>query len=133
MGTMPLRLTSPSVGLMPTIPQALAGQTMLPSVSVPTAIGTRPAATATLDPELDPDGFRRGPCGLTACPPSVFHPLVAWLDRKFAHSDRLVLPRITAPASRSLVTRNASSCSASARAGEPAKSEERRVGKEWRE
>jgi hypothetical protein len=32
----------------------------------------------------------------------------------------LALPRITAPASRSLVTRNASSCSASARAGEPA-------------
>ncbi len=78
---MPLRLTSPRVGLMPTIPQALAGQRMLPSVSVPTAIGARPAATATPEPELDPDGLRPGPCGLTACPPSVLHPLLAWQER----------------------------------------------------
>ena len=83
---------------MPTIPHALAGQTMLPSVSVPTASGARPAATATPDPELEPDGLRPVPCGLTACPPSVLHPLVEWLERKFAHSDRLALPRITAPA-----------------------------------
>ena len=34
-GTMPARLTSPSVGLTPTIPQALAGLTIEPSVSVP--------------------------------------------------------------------------------------------------
>ena len=117
---MPPRLTRPSVGLMPTIPQALAGQTMLPSVSVPTATGARPAATATAEPELEPDGLRPGPCGLTAWPPSVLQPLLEWVERKFAHSDRLALPRITAPASRSLVTRNASSWSASARAGEPA-------------
>ena len=45
-GTTPARLTRPSVGLRPTIPQALAGQTMLPSVSVPTASGARLAATA---------------------------------------------------------------------------------------
>jgi len=45
---------------------------------------------------------------------------VEWLERKFAHSDRLALPRITAPASRSRVTKKASSWSASARAGEPA-------------
>jgi len=117
---MPLRLTSPRVGLMPTMPHALAGQTMLPSVSVPTAMGARPAATATPEPELDPDGLRPGPCGLTAWPPSVLQPLLEWLERKFAHSDRLALPKITAPASRRLVTRNASSWSASARAGEPA-------------
>ncbi len=105
---------------MPTIPHALAGQTMLPSVSVPTASGARPAATATPEPELDPDGLRPVPCGLTACPPSVLHPLVEWLERKFAHSDRLALPRITAPASRSRVTRKASPASVPARAGEPA-------------
>ena len=42
------------------------------------------------------------------------------MERKFAHSDRLALPRITAPASRNLVTRKASPASASASAGEPA-------------
>ena len=57
-GTIPVRLISPSVGLMPTIPQAWAGLTIEPSVSVPTASGARPAATATADPELEPDGFR---------------------------------------------------------------------------
>src|SRR5207247_8743279 len=34
-GTTPALLTSPTVGLMPTTPFMLAGQTMLPSVSVP--------------------------------------------------------------------------------------------------
>jgi hypothetical protein len=36
MGTMPARLTRPSVGLMPTRPQLFDGETMEPSVSVPT-------------------------------------------------------------------------------------------------
>src|ERR1035441_8877136 len=44
-GTMPRRLTRPLVGLMPTTPQALAGERIEPSVSVPTASGARPAAT----------------------------------------------------------------------------------------
>src|SRR2546427_164424 len=35
MGTTPARLVSPTVGLMPTTPFAFAGQTMLPSVSLP--------------------------------------------------------------------------------------------------
>ena len=55
---MPRRLTSPLVGLMPTIPQALAGQTIDPLVSVPMASGASPAATPAADPELDPDGLR---------------------------------------------------------------------------
>src|SRR5438445_698869 len=58
MGTMPARLTRPSVGLMPTIPFTDDGQTTDPSVSVPTATAQRFAATATPDPELDPHGFR---------------------------------------------------------------------------
>src|SRR5512142_2912054 len=58
MGTIPARLTSPSVGLIPTIPQHEAGDTIDPSVSVPTAAAHRLAATATADPELDPDGLR---------------------------------------------------------------------------
>ncbi len=58
MGMMPARLTSPSVGLIPTIEQQVAGETMDPSVSVPTAAAHRFAATATAEPELDPDGVR---------------------------------------------------------------------------
>jgi len=105
---------------MPATPQALAGHTIEPSVSVPTASGTRPAATATPEPELDPDGLRSSACGLAACPPSVLQPLLDAGERKLAHSDRLALPTITAPASRSLRTQNASPVSAPARAGEPA-------------
>src|SRR5487761_1725475 len=119
-GTMPVRLTSPVVGLIPTIPHALDGQTIDPSVSVPTASGASPAATADPEPELDPDGFRPGPRGFTVWPPTVLQPLVEWVERKLAHSDRFALPRITAPASRSRVTRNASPDSVSSSAGEPA-------------
>ena len=36
-GTMPLRLTSPTVGLRPTREQAADGEVMEPSVSVPMA------------------------------------------------------------------------------------------------
>ena len=93
---------------------------MLPSVSVPTVTAARPAAAATPEPELEPDGFRSSACGLAACPPSVLQPLVGWVDRKLAHSDRFALPRITAPASRKRVTSHASPRSAPARAGDPA-------------
>ena len=57
-GTMPLRLTSPTVGFRPTMPLMDAGLTIDPSVSVPTAMVHRFAATATADPELEPDGVR---------------------------------------------------------------------------
>src|SRR5262249_56030482 len=66
------------------------------------------------------EGLGGGAWGLAACPPSVLQPLVAWVDRKLAHSDRFALPRITAPASCSLVTSQASPCSAPASAGDPA-------------
>ncbi len=105
---------------MPTIPQALAGQRIEPSVSVPTASGARPAATPAAEPELEPDGLRSSAYGFAVCPPSVDQPLVEWVDRKFAHSDRFALPMITAPAARSRATRNASSGSAASKAGEPA-------------
>src|SRR5260370_10096473 len=118
-GTMPRRLTSPLVGLMPTIPQALAGQTIEPSVSVPTATGASAAATPAAEPELDPDGLRSSAYGLAVCPPSVDQPLVECVDRKFAHSDRFALPMITPPAARSRETRTASPGSALGRAGEP--------------
>jgi len=58
MGTMPARLSRPTVGLIPTRPQAAAGETIEPSVSVPTAAAARLAAAAAPEPELEPDGER---------------------------------------------------------------------------
>ena len=57
-GMIPVRLTSPSVGFIPTNPLLFAGETMEPSVSVPTATAARFAAIEDPDPELDPDGLR---------------------------------------------------------------------------
>ena len=57
-GMMPARLTSPTVGLMPTMPQCDDGQTIEPSVSVPIAAAQRLAAAATPEPELEPHGLR---------------------------------------------------------------------------
>src|SRR6185295_12694376 len=57
-GTTPARLVSPTVGLMPTTPFALAGHTMLPSVSVPSDTAAKFADTAAPDPELEPQGLR---------------------------------------------------------------------------
>ncbi len=66
MGTMPLRLQRPSVGLMPTRELLLDGETIDPSVSVPMAIAARFAAIAAPEPELDPDGFRSSAYGFFA-------------------------------------------------------------------
>ena len=119
-GTIPVRLTSPRVGFTPTIPQALAGLRIEPSVSDPTASGASPAATEAAEPELEPDGLRPVPCGFTVWPPSVLQPLLECRERKFAHSDRFALPSTTAPAARSRPTRNASPWPESRSAGEPA-------------
>src|SRR6266567_9605220 len=54
MGTTPARLVSPTVGLMPTTPLALAGQTMLPSVSLPNDTVAKFADAAAPEPQ----GFR---------------------------------------------------------------------------
>src|SRR5437867_10351000 len=98
---MPARLTRPSVGLMPTSPFAEDGQTTDPSVSVPIAAAHRLAATAAPEPELEPHGLRSSAYGFFVCPPRPLQPLLEWLDRMFAHSLQLVLPKMTAPASRS--------------------------------
>src|SRR6185295_18756941 len=105
---MPLRLTRPSVGLMPTRPLLLEGETIDPSVSVPIAAAARFAAMAAPEPELDPDGLRSSAYGFLVWPPRPLQPLVECVERKFAHSLRLVFPRMTAPASRSRVTMKAS-------------------------
>ncbi len=85
-GRIPARLTSPTVGLMPTMPHADAGATTEPSVSVPTATAHRLADTATPDPLLDPLGFRSSAYGFRHWPPRPLQPLVDRVERKFAHS-----------------------------------------------
>src|SRR6185312_10022917 len=102
MGMAPPRLTSPTVGLMPTTPLTFAGQTMLPSVSVPIESAVKFADSAAAEPELEPHALRSSEYGLCARPPRPDQPLVEKNDRKFAHSDSVVLPSITAPAARNL-------------------------------
>src|SRR5579864_767962 len=96
-GTTPARLVNPMVGLRPTTPFALPGQTTLPSVSVPRETALKLADAAAPEPALEPHGLRLIPYGLLVCPPTPDHPLIDSNDRKLAHSERLVLPRITAP------------------------------------
>src|SRR5919199_6623694 len=93
-GTTPARLVRPTVGLMPTTPLALPGQTMLPSVSVPIDTAAKLAETAAPEPELEPHGLRSMPYGLWVWPPRPDQPLLDSNERKLAHSDRFVLPRI---------------------------------------
>src|SRR3954447_6977215 len=97
-GIIPDRLTSPTVGFNPTSPQLFDGETIDPSVSVPTPTAHRLAATAAPVPELDPEALRSSAYGLRVNPPRPLHPLVDVLARKLAHSLRFVLPRMTAPA-----------------------------------
>src|SRR5262245_57840749 len=101
-GTTPARLVRPTVGLMPTTPFALPGQTMLPSVSVPSETAATFADAAAPEPELEPQGLWSIPYGLCVIPPRPDQPLTDENERKFAHSDRLVFPRITAPPARRL-------------------------------
>src|SRR5215472_842990 len=102
-GTMPARLVSPTVGFSPTTLLTFAGHTMLPSVSVPNDTAAKFDETAAPDPELDPHGLRAIPYGLFVCPPRPDHPLTDSNERKFAHSDRFVLPSSTAPPLRNLL------------------------------
>ncbi len=102
MGTTPARLVRPTVGLIPTTPFTLAGQTMLPLVSVPIDTAEKLADAAAPEPELDPQALRSSEYGLRVSRPRPDQPLVELNERKLAHSERLVFPRITAPPARSL-------------------------------
>src|SRR5690348_11840983 len=97
MGTTPARLVRPIVGLRPTTPFTFAGQTTLPSVSVPSETAAKLAEAAAPDPLLDPQALRLMPYGLLVSPPTPDHPLTDSNERKLAHSERFVLPRMTAP------------------------------------
>src|SRR5207237_1244627 len=100
----PERLSRPTVGLIPTSPQADAGEMIDPSVSVPIAAAHRLAEVAAPEPELEPDALRSSAKGLRVKPPRPLHPLVECFERIFAHSLKFVFPRMTAPLSRSLST-----------------------------
>src|SRR5690554_3536612 len=76
MGMMPVRETSPTVGLKPTTPQCEAGPTMEPSVSVPTAAAQRLAAVAAAEPLDEPPGLRSSAYGLRHWPPRLLQPEV---------------------------------------------------------
>src|SRR5438270_13439947 len=85
-GPTPARLTRPTVGLIPTTPFSFAGQTMLPSVSVPIETAVKFDEAAAADPELDPQGLRSIAYGLWHWPPRPDQPLDEKKERKFAHS-----------------------------------------------
>jgi hypothetical protein len=104
----PLLLNNPTVGFMPTTPLYDAGEIIDPSVSVPIATAHRFAATATADPELDPDALRSRIYGFLVSPPLLLHPLTDQDPLKFDHSLKLVLPNNTAPAFLNCCTINAS-------------------------
>src|ERR687884_2102755 len=119
-GITPARLHNPSVGLIPTSPFAPDGQTIEPSVSVPTAATARSAAAATPEPELEPHGFRSRTYGMFVWPPMPLQPLDEGPERKFAHSERFALPMMIAPAAFSRCAMNASAGVLPASAHEPA-------------
>src|SRR4051794_9857433 len=89
----PCRLTRPNVGRRPEAPQARQGETMLPSVSLPSAKPTKPAATAEAEPADDPLDPRRGSQGLRVLPPNHWSPM--------ASAPSVSLAISTAPASSS--------------------------------
>src|SRR5438874_1333516 len=91
-----------------------------PSVSVPTAATARAAAATTPEPELEPHGLRSRTYGMLVWPPTPLHPLEDGPDRKLAHSDRLALPMMIAPAAFSCFAMNASAGVLPASAQEPA-------------
>src|SRR5439155_21751938 len=107
-GMIPARLTRPTVGFMPTMPQVFAGLMIDPSVSVPTATAQRFALTDTADPELEPDGVRSSTYGFRHRRPPPLQPLDERLDRKLIHSERFALAMITAVAEHHLLTMDAS-------------------------
>src|ERR1700689_409851 len=85
MGTTCVLGTAPTVGLRPTTPFIDAGDTIEPSVSVPTASGATPAAPAAPDPDDEPPAGRSRAHGLATSPPLAEYPLVERGERILAH------------------------------------------------
>src|SRR5438067_12696524 len=94
---MPAWLTTPTAGLIPTTPLALAGLMIEPSVSVPMARAANPAATPAPDPELEPLGVRSSTRGFLFGRPRPPPPDPKRLNRRLAHPPRFALPVTTRP------------------------------------
>src|SRR5436305_2007115 len=107
-GMMPARLMRPSVGLIPTNPDADDGQTTDPSVSVPMPTAARFAAIADPVPQLDPHAFRSSTYGFFVSQPRPDQPLVECVVRKFDQLLSLVIPNITTSSLRIHTLINAS-------------------------
>ncbi len=82
------------MGLSPTMPHSAAGWRMEPPVSVPSAHGARPAATAAALPPEEPPGTRARSHGLRTVPKPEFS-----LEEPIANSSWLVFASSVAPAS----------------------------------
>ena len=85
-----------------------AGQIIEPLVSVPTASDARRSDMAAPEPDDEPQALLDSICGFRVSPPTALQPLIEDSERKFAHSDKLVLPKIIAPAAFSFSTIGAS-------------------------
>ena len=85
--------------MRPTIPQSAAGWRIEPPVSVPSAHGAEPAATAAALPPLEPPGTRVRSQGFSTGPKAEFS-----FDEPIANSSWLVLPSSGAPAAASRAT-----------------------------
>src|SRR6188472_705473 len=66
----PVRATRPNVGRKPVTPHRIAGETMLPPVSLPIENATKPAAVAAPGPALDPDAPSSSRHGFIVWPPN---------------------------------------------------------------
>src|SRR5918996_4463805 len=91
--TIPYRETVPYVGRRPTTPQREAGCFTEPPVSVPSAHGARPPATAAADPPEEPPGTRSGSHGLREGPYAEFS-----VEEPIANSSVFVFPMSGSPA-----------------------------------
>src|SRR4030095_16665933 len=108
-GKIPDRLTSPTVGLMPTVELKLPGFNIEPEVSVPMEAMQKLHATATPEPALDPPVGVDILYGFRTCPPRELYPEGIPSVIKLANSVIFTFPKIMAPASRSCFTIKASS------------------------
>ena len=95
--------TSPGDGAIPTTPHCEAGSRIEPPVSVPTASGTIPEATAAAQPPELPPGLRRTSTGLRVGPFAE-----VCVEAPIASSSMLARPSRIAPARRRWRTTGAS-------------------------
>ena len=102
-GTTPSSGQRPIVGRKPTTPQSAAGMRMEPPVSVPSATGRIPAATAAADPPLEPPATRSALCGFRTGPDDELTDVTPSPSSCIA-----VLAAIKAPAARKRRTTGAS-------------------------